>query len=250
MSISRFISNACVGAAASLLFLIPAEAQADAGCEASLAKVDAALNAYKTIELHYTMLTQEPGKRATRMKIRTRIKARKTKKKQFTELLAPADMKGTKVLSLSASKMWIYLPSFRKVRRVASHTSDQSFLGTAFSAADMNLSRYSKIYSCSQQGDTLDLKARDGKGATYGRIVIKIDKAKMLPLDMKYFDAGGRHVKTELRSGYFCEGKVCSAKTIKMTNHAKGGLWSELTLTDHKINAKMSKKLFSKRNLR
>lgn len=231
-----------------LTLLAPTEAIADADCEATLKQVDAALNSYKSLDLHYTMVTQEPGGTATTMKLRTRFKATKTKKKQFTELLAPADLKGTKVLSKSANKMWIYLPSFRKVRKVDSHTSDQSFLGTAFSAADMNLTRYSPEYGCTKSGNTLNLTARSGAAVAYGRIVMTIDD-KRLPTAFKYFDKGGSHVKSETRKEYFCDGKVCTARTMKMINHAKGGLWSELTLTKHKINPTISKKLFSKRNL-
>ena len=218
-------------------------------CDDTLKGVDKALNSYKTLDLHYTMVTSEGGKSPITMKLRTRFRAKKKKKKQFTELLAPGDLKGTKVLSLSPTKMWIYMPSFRKVRRVASHTSDQSFLGTAFSAADMNLTRYSGSYSCTGGPNKLNLKARDGVRVTYGRIEMTVDK-RLLPTALKYYDEGGKHVKTETREDYFCKGKVCTARRMVMVNHAKGGLSSELTLGKHAINGRISKKLFSKRNLR
>lgn len=33
--------------------------------------------------------------------------------------------------------MYVYLPAFGKVRRIASHTKDQGFLGLTFSQDDM-----------------------------------------------------------------------------------------------------------------
>ena len=36
--------------------------------------------------------------------------------KRLTEFTAPADMKGTKVLVLSPTQMYVYLPAFGKVR--------------------------------------------------------------------------------------------------------------------------------------
>ena len=61
--------------------------------------------------------------------------------KRFTEFSAPSDMKGTKVLVLSPSEVYAYLPAFGKVRRVASSASDQGFMGMAFSLDDFP-SRY------------------------------------------------------------------------------------------------------------
>jgi outer membrane lipoprotein-sorting protein len=228
-----------------------ASARADAAGDAALKKVDEAVSRYKTLELRYDLVTVEPGKADTLMKVHTRMKG----SKQLTELLAPADIKGTKVLIVTPTQMYVYLPAYRKVRRIASHLAEQPFMGTAFNANDMNLQRYGDRYGAAIQGDTgaevvLDLSAKpDAEGIAYPKIELKVDKKTMLPTDIKYFAAGGKHVKTETRRDYVCQREICQAKKTRMTNHAQGGLYSELTLTDHKIDPPFDDDLFSKRSL-
>src|SRR4051794_15995971 len=82
-----------VGAAALAAFSWSAPASADAAGDASLAKVDVSLNKAKTLYFSYDVLDQEQGKAERKMAIEVRIKG----EKRFTEFLAPADMKGTKV---------------------------------------------------------------------------------------------------------------------------------------------------------
>lgn len=240
----------CVAGALLFLTALSATASADGAGDAVLGKVDNATNRHKSLELTYTMTTQEPGKSQTAMKIRVRMKGIK----QFTEISAPPDMKGTKVLSHSPTKMWIYMPQFRKIRRVASHMTEDSFLGTAFAANDMNPARYLKRYEAkvlSQNGSMyeLELSPRGGKKATYGKIVMTVEKKRMLPTDFKYYGKAGKHLKTEERRDYRCEKGICQANRMKMTHLAKGGLWSELTLSTMTVNPKLPKRLFSKRNL-
>ena len=59
---------------------------------------------------------------------------------------APADMKGTKALVLSPTQMYVFLPAFGKVRRIASSVSDQGFLGMTFSQDDLASQAYNATY--------------------------------------------------------------------------------------------------------
>ena len=63
-------------------------------------------------------------------------------------------MKGTKVLILSPTQMYVYLPAFGKVRRIASHTKDQGFLGLSFSQDDMATTAYAPLYSGAISSDS------------------------------------------------------------------------------------------------
>ena len=65
-----------------------------------------------------------------------------------------------------------------------------------------------------------------------------------------YLDASGRVLKTETRRGYFCEQGVCLPRKQRMVDHTKGGMFSELTLLEHRINPSLPDTIFSKRNLR
>lgn len=246
--IGKLVAATAVGA---VLLSVGSHARADAAGEKVLHQVDEAQNQYETLTLKYTMTTKEPGRDESHLIVRTNFKGHK----QFTELLGPPDMKGTKVLHLSNTKMYIYLPSYRKVRRVQSHMTEAGFLGTTYSQRDMNMTRFRPYFSADIEGEdnatwTLRLTARPDKRAPYGKIEMTVDKAKNLPLRMKYFNDKGAHVKTETRMKYFCEGKVCLAKRQKMVDHTKSDKWSKLKLDEWDINPSLPDKMFSKRNLK
>ena len=57
--------------------------------------------------------------------------------KRLTEFTDPPEMKGMRILILSPTRMYIYLPAYKKVRRVASHVSAQGLLGPAFASDDL-----------------------------------------------------------------------------------------------------------------
>jgi hypothetical protein len=61
--------------------------------------------------------------------------------KQIMWFLEPADVKGSSFLRLSHEErdddMWLYLPAFGKVRRIASHAKKGNFMGSDFTYEDM-----------------------------------------------------------------------------------------------------------------
>jgi len=141
------------GASALALMAMTAQASADAAGDKVLASVDAALNRWKTQYIKYDVTNQEPGKPERKLELEVKLKA----EKRLTEFLAPADMKGTKVLILSSTQMYVYLPAFGKVRRIASSVTDQGFMGLTFTQTDLSLTRYSADYTAGH--------AQGGQGA-------------------------------------------------------------------------------------
>jgi len=61
--------------------------------------------------------------------------------KQIMWFLQPADVKGSSFLRISYDNrdddMWLYLPAFGKVRRIASHAKKGNFMGTDLTYEDM-----------------------------------------------------------------------------------------------------------------
>ena len=226
-------------------------ARADDAGDAVIQQVDDAQNRYKTLMLRYKMTTKESGRSDRVLEVQTYFR----KGKQFTELLAPADVRGTKVLHVSDTQMYVYLPAFRKVRRIASHVSEQGFMGTTYSQRDMHLTRWAPYFTGTvvEEDDDqwkLQLEARPDSEAPYGKMRATISKKYRLPTKIQFFNAEGTHVKTEIRSRYVCEQDVCVPRRQMMKDHTKGGKISKLVLKARKVNPKLSKKMFSKRNLR
>jgi hypothetical protein len=92
------------------------------------------------------------------------------------------------------------------------------------------------------------LTPKAGKTTPYAKIELAAPKDSFLPTEIKLFNAAGKHVKTETRSGYTCEGAICTAAEQKMEDHTKGA-WTKMIRKSWKVNAELSDDVFSKRNL-
>ncbi len=238
---------------ASLVFVLASALALPARADGneSLAKVDKTVNAWKSIDYHFTVTTKS-GASSTVLKLRSRMKNKGAYNKQFIDISEPADMAGTKVLTTKPTKMYIYLPAFKKIRRIASHVNEQGFLGTALASKDLDLTHYGVHYDATEGGDVggklkLMLTAK-GETAPYPKLEMLIDKSKWVPAEIKYLNEAGKVLKTETRGGYFCEGDYCAPKSMAVVDHTKN-VSSTLELTEYKINPKLEKGLFSKRNL-
>ena len=225
-------------------------ARADAKGDELVRKIDAALKSYKTLTVQYDVTTQEQGREAVKQVVRSNFKG----KKQFTELLAPGDIKGTKALNLSETEMYVYMPAFRKIRRVASHMSEGGFMGSAYAQHDMNLTQYGGLFTgtivSEDDGNwVLKLDKKPDCGLPYGKLELTVDKKLTLPTRIKFFDEKGQHVKTETRLDYACTQSVCTAKRQKMVDHTKGDKATRLDQTDVIVNPDLPDEMFSKRNL-
>lgn len=244
MRFSHFVS---IAAATLALSLSHAPAMADDAGSKALAATEAAMNKAKSHYFVYEAKTSEANKSEKTVGLNVWIKG----EKRLTEFTAPADLKGTKVLILSPTEMYVYLPAFGKVRRIASHTSDQSAFGMAFSGGDLATQKYSGEYDATSSGDKMTLTPKAGQSPDYGKIEMTIDKSNKLPTELKYYNTDGKHIKTETRSGYTCEGDakdVCTPATLKMVDHTKN-LTTTLTRKKVKVNDSISDETFSKRNL-
>lgn len=229
---------------------IPALARADAPGDAILADVDTAMNRAKSHYFEYEASTTEPGHSEKKIGLTVWLKG----DKRLTEFTAPADLKGTRVLVLSSTEMYAYLPAFGKVRRIASHTNDQSAFGMVFSQDDLATTRYGGDYSATVGGTDepvlkLTLKPKPDKKPSYGKLEMLVAKDTKLPAEIRYFGENGTLLKTETRTGYTCEGDICVPGELKMVDHTKNGMWTTIARKKWKLNESFSDDLLSKRNL-
>jgi outer membrane lipoprotein-sorting protein len=224
-------------------------AQADALADVEVVAMDKAMNSASTLVFDYQIYNQEPGKAERTLAMTARAKGSKL----LFEFSAPADMAGTKVLILSPTQMYVYLPAFGKVRRIASHTKDAGFLGLAFSQDDLATTSYgpqytAEIISRTATREQLVLRPKASVDTNYAKIEVTLDKGRMLPLELKYFSAEGVNIKTETRSNYSCAGPACTPAEIKMTNNVKGN-WTRLVRKQWQQNVSISDDVFSERSL-
>ena len=218
---------------------------------AILAKLDDNMNQSKDQKLNWQVTSQEPGKKQPReMAFSVQLKGEKT----LTEFSAPGDIKGTRVLVLNRSQMYIYLPAYRKVRRIPSHVTQQGFMGTTYSHADMSATRFGDVYTSTMhaENDTewvLELLPIPDTEAPYPKVLMTITKETHLPKVLKYFNAKGEHIKTETRDGYDCKGTICNPTVLKMTDHSRNDAWTELKCVDWEANVGIGDDVFTVRTL-
>ena len=145
-------------------------------------------------------------------KVRTRLLKtyRMSDDKQIMWFLQPSDVKGSSFLRLSYDDrdddMWIYLPAFGKVRRIASHAKKGSFMGTDFTFEDMG-DRKLKDYKYQLIKDeeisgkscwVVESIPGEDVATDYSKIVSWIWKEEYIDLKEEYFDKKGNLKKVKV----------------------------------------------------
>lgn len=243
----RFCTFAAVVSLAALF--APGAARAGDG-DPVLLKLDDATNRAGDFQASVKAVTVIPGRSPLEMAFRLQVKG----PRRLVDFEAPGDMKGTRVLVLDRTQMYVYLPAYNKVRRVASHVNNQGFMGTMFADADMATSRYAEAYEAKLLNETAEvwniaLTPKPGAEVAYPKLELTVRKSDSLPNEVRYFNAKGEKIKTETRSDYACKGDICIPGTLKMVDHTKGDAHTTLTQTVQGINTGLSEDLFSQRNL-
>ena len=133
-------------------------------------------------------LTDKDGK----TKERTLKIYQKGDEKRLIRFLSPADVKGVGFLVLTDDEMYLYMPAFKKVRRIASHVKNEEFMGTDFTYDDMASSTYTEDYSAeiAKEDDTfyvLECTPRPDSDVDYFKVKMWISKKTFLPEKVEFF---------------------------------------------------------------
>lgn len=226
---------------------VAAEAHA-APADDVLAAVDKALNNFKDQRITFEVANMKPGSSAAQaMKFLTVVKGGKG----YTEFLAPGDLKGTRVLSTSSTQMWIWLPEFGKIRKVATHTLAQGFMGTTLSQQDMGTMSYAADYAPSLVSEdagswVLDLKAKDPTAVGFAHLRMTVDKKMKVPTKIDYLGEDGKALRTQTRGAYTCpKADYCMFGELKMVDHTRAGAWTTLKPVELKVDTGVSDEIFT-----
>jgi outer membrane lipoprotein-sorting protein len=190
-----------------------------------LGKVEDAMNAPKDrmakIEL---TLTDKDGN----SKVREITMWQLGKEKRLIRFRSPADVKGVGFLVLSDEEMYLYMPAFKKIRRIASHVKNESFMGTDFSYNDIGKCQYTDDYTAEVENETaeeyvLELTPIPESDVDYAKIIMRVDRSNYITSKVEYYDKKGSVLKamqnedTEEIGGYWTPRKV-TMKNLK-TEH-------------------------------
>ena len=228
-----------------------APAWADPAGDKVIAQMDEELNKPADLYFKYDVVHQEPGAAHPRtMQFTVEVKG----DKNLTEFLAPADQKGTRVLVLSRHQMYVWLPQFNKIRRVASSSTEQGFMGTTFEYDDLSTPYYGKVYDgkiIEDAGDhqVIEATAKPDADVTYKKLHITVDKKMHVPTEIDFYNDRDVLARTETRKDYVCDEGVCVFTTMRMTDHTRNDVWTEVRMVEWKHDQGLSDSLFTVRAL-
>lgn len=215
-----------------------------------LEKVDDVINAPKDQDLKIKLiLVDKNGKE----KIREMSMLQKGSDKRMVKFLSPANQKGIAFLSLPNDIMYLYLPAFKKVRRIASHVKNTKFAGTDFTYEDMEAIRYSEKYNpelMKKENDSyvLQLTPKKEVKTDYSKLIIWIRSDNFYPFKIKYYNKNRILYKIMLRekiekvNGYWIS-KESEMEDLKTKHKTK------MCIVNVKFDSGIPEKKFSKRYL-
>ncbi len=218
---------------------------------AVLKKVEATLNAPKDRVATMSMkLVDKNGNVKNRV-----VKIyQKGDSKRLIRFLKPADVKGVGLLVLSDNEMWLYMPAFHKIRRIASHTKNENFMGTDFTYDDMAQTKYTEKYTARilQQGADsikLELTPKPGADVNYSKLVMVVDPSNWVPKRIEFFDKSGSLKKILTNSRVARVDGYWTVQEMTMQD-VQAKHKTVLTLSDVKHDTGLASSVFTKRFLR
>jgi len=119
--------------------------------------------------------------------------------KRLARFLAPADQEGIAVLTVPEGLIYVYLPAYKTVKRIASHVKNNKFAGTDFTYEDMEARDYSRSYNgelLREEADAYVLELVPAeRGSDYSRLVMWVRRDNFLPTATEFYDRKGNLVK-------------------------------------------------------
>ena len=173
---------------------------------------------------------------------------------RLVRFLSPADQKGIGFLSLPDDVKYLYLPAFRKIRRIASHIKNQNFAGTDFSYDDMSSFKYAEEYNprlieTTDKLYVLELTPKPNVKKDYSKLKLWVRKDNFYLVKIEHYDKGGNLWKVMERRKLEKKGNYWIAMEMEMKDLKKPH--TTRMITDKvELDIGLSDKTFTKRNLK
>lgn len=172
---------------------------------------------------------------------------------RLMKFISPPDIKDLGLLVLADDQMYLYLPEFQRVRRIASHNKKESFVGSDFSYDDLGTSGFSAFFIPEFRQETektwvLELKRKPEAKKQYSKIVMTVDRQTELPVRLELYDDAGELFKVETQENSRV-GKYWIPTKFTMEN-VKTGSKTVMEMTEVRVDQNLSPEIFTERNLK
>ncbi len=209
-----------------------------------LAKIDQTQGAIKdkTADVEMQMINLKSGSK----KIKKAHFYQKGLDHKLFKYIYPKSDEGIATLTIPGA-VYLYLPMFKKPKKVTNMAEGNAFNKSDFSLEDMNSKSYSELYTAVKLNDedgniVLDLKPKDSE-SSYSHIVAQFNKQYYYPVKFVYYDKKGTKLKVALYHHSKING-LWVVDQINMTNVKKNHR-TLFIMTNIKINTGLSDDLFT-----
>ena len=161
-----------------------------------------------------SIVNDKGQKRERKITMATKLYDGGKTEKRIYRFLSPADVKGTGVLvfdyETKADDVWVFLPALRKTRRIVASQRSQSFMGSEFTYADLNIPSLDDFsYKLLKEEDfggepcwVIEATPKDkgiAESEGYSKKVYWVSKKTFAVRKVVYYDLDGKPLK-ELKS--------------------------------------------------
>ncbi len=171
----------------------------------------------------------------------------------------PADLKGTMLLTHEQGDadddQWLYLPSIKRVKRIASSNQSGSFVGSEFSYEDLvvrQIDKYTPRYLGDEEVDGKDCyvveRIPKSKTSGYSKVIRWRMKSNLQELKTDYYDRKGELLKQRKMEGHRLVDGFWRVKKITVKN-VQTNKYSSLSFDDVKVKIKLPESKFSVQEL-
>ncbi|MCK9222406.1 MAG: outer membrane lipoprotein-sorting protein [Limnochordia bacterium] len=176
------------------------------------------------------------------------------KQQSLLKFNSPKDVAGVGLLDLGEDLMYMYLPEFNNVRRIAGSAKNGSFMGTDFTYNDLSLINYdtsdydAKLIKEDNEFYELELCDRDKTDSSYAKIAMTVRKDDWFPVRLVFYNLDGKKQKELVSYDVTPSGKYKYPKRLVMkdflANHS-----TEILIAEPEFDLDLRDDIFTTRTL-
>ncbi|NMB45618.1 MAG: outer membrane lipoprotein-sorting protein [Firmicutes bacterium] len=118
--------------------------------------------------------------------------------RSLVKFQSPKDVEGVGLLDQGEEVMYMYLPEFHKVRRIAGSAKQGSFMGTDFTYNDLSFINYdtsdyaAKLLDETDEICEVELREKNPKDASYEKVLMTVRKSDWFPIKVVFYNTDGK----------------------------------------------------------
>ncbi len=147
------------------------------------------------------ILIDQEGNEEVREMIMFSQKEEEDKTSSLMRFLSPKSVKGVTLLNIkNGEKIYLYMPAYKKPRRIAGSSKQEKFMGTDLSYEDMGMDYEDKDYEKKLLEETGSVYIIEiipsGEDVSYKKIILTVDKEMFYTKRVEFYDMSKNLSKT------------------------------------------------------